>query len=64
MSKYRKNIAQELTYGLQQMFMKRADSRPIESRRGEYVYGNIKVLSHQKALEYDLCLMFYVEHRW
>lgn len=29
-------------------------------RSCEYVYGNIKVLNHQKALEYDLCLMFYV----
>jgi hypothetical protein len=26
-----------------------------------YVYGNIKVLNHQKALEYDLCLMFHVQ---
>jgi hypothetical protein len=34
-----------------------------EGAAAAYVYGNIKVLNHQKALEYDLCLMFHVENR-
>lgn len=41
------------------MFTKRAILR-FEFKRtglGVYVYGNVKVLNHQKALEYDLCSM-------
>lgn len=49
------------------MFTKRAILRFGLKRTGQgvYVYGNIKVLNHQKALEYDLCSMalrLYTKH--
>lgn len=36
--------------------------RWIKTDEAMCVYGNIKVLNHQKALEYDLCSMFCTKH--